>query len=100
MLAMAILSIANLPLLLLFPFESQPWDLVMMIEAVLTIVFLSDFLYRLKTARSKRGYFFGGKGYLDLLSCIPALRIFRLFRVVRAVRIVKQLGGPRVFREL
>jgi voltage-gated potassium channel len=100
MLAMAILSIANLPLLVIFPYESQSWYLVLFIEAALTLIFVADFAYRLKTAPSKSGYFFRQKGFLDLLSCAPALRIFRVFRIVRAVRIVRQLGGPRVFREL
>ena len=100
MLAMAVLSIANLPLLVIYSTGSQSWQLVMFVEAALTLVFVIDFVYRLKTARSKLGYFIGQKGFLDLLSCLPALRIFRLFRIVRAVRIVRQLGGPRVFREL
>lgn len=100
MLAMAILSIANLPLLVLFPTESQKWYLVLFIEGALTLVFVIDFAYRLKTAPSKSGYFISQKGFLDLLSCIPSLRIFRVFRIVRAVRIVRRLGGPRVFREL
>ena len=100
MLAMAILSIANLPLLVIYPYRSQSWNLVWFIEAGLTLIFLGDFVYRLATARSKTGYFFRDKGFLDLLSCVPALRIFRLFRIVRAVRITRRLGGPRVFREL
>jgi voltage-gated potassium channel len=100
MLAMAVLSIANLPLLVIYSYESQPWYLVLFIEASLTLVFLIDFVYRITTAPSKTGYFFGQQGFLDLLSCVPALRIFRLFRVVRAVRITRRLGGPRVFREL
>jgi voltage-gated potassium channel len=100
MLAVAILSIANLPLLLIFPYESQSWYLVVMVEAALTLIFVIDFGYRLKTAPSKSGYFIGQKGFLDLLSCVPSLRIFRLFRIVRAVRIVRRLGGPRVLREL
>jgi len=100
MLAMAILSIANLPLLVVYPFESQSWYLVLFVEAALTLVFLIDFVYRFQTASSKSGYFFHQKGFLDLLSCVPSLRIFRIFRIVRAVRIVRRLGGPRVLREL
>ncbi len=100
MLAMAVLSIVNLPLLIIYPSESQSWYLVWFVEAALTLVFVIDFVYRLTTARSKWGYFYRQRGYLDLLSCLPALRIFRLFRIVRAVRITRQLGGPRVFREL
>jgi voltage-gated potassium channel len=100
MLAMAILSIANLPLLVIYPGESQQWYLVLYIEASLTLIFLIDFAYRLKTASSKSGYFIHEQGFLDLLSCVPALRIFRLFRILRAVRITRRLGGPRVLREL
>jgi len=100
MLAMAVLSIANLPLLLIYPYQSQSWILVWFVEAALTLVFVIDFVYRLTTARSKWGYFYRQRGYLDLLSCAPMLRIFRVFRIVRAVRITRQLGGPRVFREL
>jgi voltage-gated potassium channel len=100
MLAMAILSIVNLPLLVIYPHGSQSWQLVLIVESALTLVFVIDFVYRLKTAKSKVGYFIGQKGFLDLLSCLPALRIFRLFRIVRAVRITRQLGGPRVLREL
>jgi voltage-gated potassium channel len=100
MLAVAILSIANLPLLIVLTTGSQSWYLVMFVEGALTLIFAIDFVYRLKTASSKSGYFIGQKGFLDLLSCAPTLRIFRLFRIVRAVRIVRRLGGPRVFREL
>src|SRR5262245_21127417 len=100
MLAMAILSIANLALLIVFNYRSQAWYLVLFIEASLTLVFGIDFVYRLKTAPSKSDYFIHQKGFLDLLSCVPALRIFRIFRVVRAVRITRQLGGKRVFGEL
>ena len=100
MLAMAILSIVNLPLLVIYPYASQQWYLVLFVESSLTLVFAIDFVYRLKTATSKWGYFYRQKGFLDLLSCVPTLRIFRIFRIVRAVRIVRRLGGPRVFREL
>ncbi len=100
MLAVAILSIANLPLLVLFPTGSESWLLVTYIESALTLVFVIDFVYRLRTASSKTGYFIHQKGFLDLLSCLPGLRIFRVFRILRAVRIVRRLGGPRVFREL
>jgi hypothetical protein len=41
-LAMAILSIANPPLLLLFSYQSQPWYLVLFVEGALTLVFLID----------------------------------------------------------
>src|SRR5206468_12134827 len=82
------------------PFESQPWWLVVDIDAILTIIFLADFTFRLLTAPPKRWYLRHGGGVFDFLGCVPGLRIFRLFRIVRAIRIVRRLGGPRVFREL
>lgn len=98
-LAISVMSILNMALLFVLPFESQSWWLVAIIDAVLTIIFLVDFTYRLTTAPTKRWYLRHG-GVFDLLGCIPGLRIFRLFRIVRAVRIVRRLGGPRVFGEL
>jgi voltage-gated potassium channel len=74
--------------------------LVLFIDVALTLIFLGDFGYRLKTASSKRRYLGRGGGVLDFLGCLPALRLFRLFRVVRAIRIIRHLGGPRVVREL
>lgn len=98
-LAISVMSILNMALLFVLPFESQSWWLVAIIDAVLTIIFLVDFTYRLTTAPTKRWYLRHG-GVFDLLGCIPGLRIFRLFRIMRAVRIVRRLGGPRVFGEL
>ena len=63
MLAVAILSIANLPLLVVFPWGSQSWQLVMFVEGALTLVFIIDFAYRLKTAPSKWGYFYRQKAF-------------------------------------
>jgi len=93
------MSIVNMVLTFVLPFESQSWWLVATVDVALTIIFLVDFTYRLVTAPTKRWYLHHG-GVFDFLGCIPGLRIFRLFRIVRAVRIVRRLGGPRVFGEL
>lgn len=99
-LAVSFLSILNLVLAVTVPFDSESWRLIAFVDSGLTIIFLLDFGFRLRTAESKRGYLLRGGGLLDLLSCVPGLRVFRLFRIVRAVRIVRRLGGPRIFREL
>ena len=99
-LAISILSIVNLVLLAALPWQSQSWYLVIYIDTALTVIFLADFSYRMATASSKRHYLGRGGGALDLVSCVPALRIFRLFRIVRAVRIIRRLGGARMLREL
>ena len=100
MLALALLSIVNFVLVLVLPWESQSWWLVVYIDLFLTVFFVADFIFRLVTAPSKKYYMGRGGGVLDLLSCSPGLRIFRLFRIVRAVRIFRRLGGKRVFGEL
>ena len=99
-LAVSILSIVNLALMAVFPFRSQQWWLVAFVDIALTLIFVTDFAFRLLTAPTKRWYLLRGGGVFDFLGCLPGLRIFRLFRIVRAVRIVRRLGGPRVFREL
>ena len=100
MLGLAILSIVNLVLLSVFTWRGQHWWLVVYVDAFLTLFFLADFIFRLTTAPSKRRYLFRGGGVLDLLSCVPGLRIFRLFRIFRAVRIIRRVGGPRMLGEL
>ena len=99
-LAISIMSIANLVLMIVVPFHSQSWWLIAFIDAGLTIIFVADFTYRLTTASTKWGYLRHGGGVFDLLGCLPGLRIFRLFRILRAVRVIRRLGGPRVLREL
>ena len=99
-LAISIMSIVNIVLLTVFPYESQHWWLVLYIDTGLTIIFVADFTYRLTTSRSKLRYMGRGGGTFDLLACVPGLRIFRLFRILRAGRIMRRLGGPRVLREL
>ncbi len=99
-LAISILSIVNLVLEATLPFESESWRVILYVDVALTLIFLVDFTYRLRTAPSKRGYLVHGGGVFDFLGCLPGLRIFRLFRILRAVRVIRRLGGPRVFREL
>lgn len=99
-LAVSVLSIANLAIVAVLPFRSQPWWLVTFVDTALTIIFVIDFALRFTSAPSKRWYMRHGGGVFDLLACLPGLRIFRLFRIFRAVRVVRRLGGPRVLREL
>jgi voltage-gated potassium channel len=99
-LAISLLSIVNLVLEAALPWGSEPWQLILYVDAGMTLIFLADFVYRLSTASSRVHYLGRGGGVLDLLSCTPGLRILRLFRVVRAVRIIRRLGGPRMLVDL
>jgi voltage-gated potassium channel len=92
-LALSVLSIVNLVLLLPFTrLDDQQRDAILIVDAVLTLVFVSDFTYRLLTAPSKRGYFFQDRGWLDLIGSLPLLRVFRIFRVLKVGRLVREYG--------
>jgi voltage-gated potassium channel Kch len=82
------------------PFATQTGDVVFVMDAVLTPVFLADFLYRFFTARSRTRYFLTGLGWVDLLSVVPGLRIVRIVRVVQVVRWLRRKGGGEVVEEL
>ncbi|HSG14514.1 MAG TPA: ion transporter [Gaiellaceae bacterium] len=95
----SILSIVNLAILLVLDFRSEPWVLVSIVEAALTVMFVIDFLLRLTSAEDKVAYIRRG-GVFDLLACLPGFRIFRLFRIYRAIHVIRRLGGGRIFGEL
>jgi hypothetical protein len=75
-------------LLLLFVKDESLEYVIYIINAIMTPIFLGDFLYRFFTAESKSRYFWRNFGWADLLSSLPfpnakILRLFRLWRVFR-----------------
>jgi voltage-gated potassium channel len=102
-LLLSLVSIFNMAIAFLsgfVTFDQNSLDIVAIIDAVLTIFFLFDFLYRLFTTSSKSIYFFKRWGWADLLACIPMLRIFRVFRIVRAVRLLRTFGVKNMINEV
>ena len=97
-LALSITSLVNIVLVYLARQPEVALVLTVM-DVILSFIFLGDFTYRLFTASTKRGYFFGQRGWLDLLSSLPLpqVKIFRLFRVVRVVRLLREVGPRRFF---
>jgi voltage-gated potassium channel len=92
-LALSVLSLANLALLVLPTHLSQQQDdVILILDSVLTVIFLSDFAYRLLSADSKRAYFFHERGWLDLIGSLPLLRVFRIFRMLRVGKLVREYG--------
>jgi voltage-gated potassium channel len=75
-------------------------DVAIAVDAIVVPIFLIDFLYRLFTARSKRGYFIHGWGWADLLATLPLLRIFRIFRILRVIRLIRAYGAQQIVRDL
>jgi voltage-gated potassium channel len=75
-------------------------EVIAIINGILIVFFLFDFLYRLLTTPSKSHYFFRDWGWSDLLACIPTFRIFRLFRIVKAGHLMRQFGWKNMLREV
>jgi voltage-gated potassium channel len=91
--AVSILSVFNMVLAYIPGVDPDALNVVYIINAVLTLLFIYDFGIRLATAPSRSFYFFRDYGWADLLAVIPALRIFRLFRIYKAYRIIHKYGG-------
>ena len=74
---------------------------IYIVDLLLSLIFLADFLYRLFTAESKSRYFFRQLGWLDLLGSLPfpQAKIARLGRVIRAFLLLRELGIKHVLRE-
>lgn len=94
-LGVALLSITNLFLAILVP-NPDTAQVIAIVDSLLFVVFLIDFLRRLVVARDNRAYLIRGYGWLDLLSIIPLLRITRLLRMARLIRILRRMGGLRM----
>jgi len=75
-------------------------EVVLTVDAIIAPIFLADFLYRLKTADSRRDYFLHRFGWADLLGTLPVLRILRIVRVVRVVRSFRHQPPGRLVGEL
>ncbi len=99
-LALSILSIVNWVLYFIIGDEDM-LHVIFAIDLVLSVIFLGDFLYRLFTAESKRGYFFRQYGWLDLLSSLPfpQAKIARLGRIIRELRLMREHGSKGMVRE-
>jgi voltage-gated potassium channel len=102
-LLLSLVSIFNMAVAFLSGFvfvDPDALTVIVIIDTVLTIFFLFDFLYRLLTTSPKSKYFFKNWGWADLLACLPMFRIFRMFRIVRAVRLMRTFGVKNMINEV
>lgn len=97
--SVSILSVVNW-ILFFFIRDKEALGVLYVVDLILVVIFVGDFLYRLFTAESKRNYFLEQLGWLDLLGSfpLPQFRIARLGRVVRAIILMRDLGGRGLFR--
>lgn len=101
MAGLSILSILNLALALFVRQESLDY-VITIVNFLLTLVFMGDFIFRLVKADNKREYMLKGYGWADLLSALPLSQtnILRLFRLIRVYRLLKDYGFRTVWRAL
>jgi len=100
--ALSLLSIFNL-VLIAFARDGGDLDEVLRVmNAIFSGIFLIDFSYRLATAPSRSAYFFRHFGWADLLASLPLaqLKFLRIFRLVRVFRLLREVGGRSVLRTL
>jgi voltage-gated potassium channel Kch len=98
---LSVMSIMNL--VLVYAIEDQALMFVLgAMNALFSVIFLGDFVYRLATAPSRSGYFWRGFGWADLLASLPfpQFKVLRVFRLVRVFRLMRQLGLGTVWRTL
>ncbi len=97
--ALSVLSILNL--VLLYVLQDPTLDTVLAVMNVpITVIFIVDFLYRLKTAPSRSDYFWRNFGWADLLASLPfqQTKILRVFRLVKVYRLLKEYGARNIAR--
>jgi voltage-gated potassium channel len=75
-------------------------QVILAVDSIIAPIFLADFLYRLKTADSRRDYFLYRYGWADLLGVLPLLRILRVVRVVRVLRSYRHQQPGRFVADL
>jgi len=99
-LALSILSIINLVLDWTIA-DPNVETVIFVMDFLLSLIFMGDFLLRLLTAESKSDYFFRQLGWLDLISSLPFPRakIARFARIIRALRLMRKFGLANMIRE-
>lgn len=98
---LSILSIVNIFLLYIVRGPALT-NVIEVMNAIFSAVFLIDFTYRILTAPSRSAYFFRHFGWADLLASLPfaQLKILRIFRLVRVYRLLRKVGIRTVARTL
>jgi hypothetical protein len=75
----------------LFTVSSQIEDILLIIDAVITILFLIDLGILYRDSTSTKDFF--KHNFFDILASIPTIGVFRALKVFRAIRIIKASKG-------
>ena len=94
---LSLLSIFNM-ILLFFLRDPSLGAVLALVNFVLIIFFLADFLARLVKSPSKSEYFLRQYGWADFLSCLPfsQTNVFRLFRLIKVYRLLRDFGIRKI----
>lgn len=107
-LALTVVSLVIMALSLL-PFNDAVQQLLLIYQNGLCVIFLLDFAINLRRAPTWRTYFFGQRGWLDLIGSLPTLgvlnitvllRLARLSRVTRIARIMRRENQKSLLQEV
>jgi hypothetical protein len=96
---LSVLSVANTAIVL-YPLEGPIHQVAVLVDSLISPVFLFDFVYRLATTRPRSTYLVRRWGWADFLAIVPVLGVFRLFRVVRVARLFRDRGPHRIVGDL
>ncbi|WP_221584130.1 ion transporter [Microbacterium sp. G2-8] len=99
---LSVLSIVNLVFVFAFHSDGALQLILSMMNALFSLIFLGDFIYRMATSTSAARYFFRGFGWADLLASLPFphLKVLRVFRLLRVVRLMRDLGPRTIWHTL
>lgn len=100
--ALSVLSIFNLVIaFILPPSATDSLGILNVMNAIFSLIFISDFSYRIYVSPDRRYYFFKDYGWADLLASLPfaQFKILRIFRLLRVYRIAKRYGVRKVIRK-
>jgi len=99
---LSILSLVNLVLIYAFVPDENLQNILEAMNALLSGIFMLDFIFRLASAPSRSDYFVKQFGWADLLASIPLpqLKVLRVFRLLRVYRLLRELGLPTIWRGL
>jgi voltage-gated potassium channel len=95
MLGLTLLSLANIAFVA-FARLAEVGKVALTVDIAISVVFIGDFLRRLAVARNPRAYVSRGYGWLDLIGCVPGLRLVRIVRVSQALHQLGDYGGIRL----
>ncbi len=98
MLFLCVYVLAALFIDTVFRLPEQTSILLNLIDNVICVIFIGDFVFHIMTAKSKLGYL--KWGWIDLVSSIPNIQVLRWGRFVRIIRIMRILRGIRSTKQV